>query len=94
MFDNFQRLLSAIGAKEALDVERQKQELLRVRYEEQAKKETVKAAVAPVETGVAASLGLKPWREVITPHPDVHSGRYRSSSSRTTSTPISPKDLA
>jgi len=77
VFDNVHRLLSAIGAKEALDVERQKQELLRVRYEEQAKKETVKAAVAPVETGVASSLGLKPWRDVITPHPDVHSGRYQ-----------------
>lgn len=77
VFDNVHRLLSAIGAKEALDVERQKQELLRVRYEEQAKKETIKAAVAPVEPGVAASLGLKPWREIITPHPDVHSGRYQ-----------------
>lgn len=77
VFDNVHRLLSAIGAKEALDVDRQKQELLRVRYEEQAKKETVKAAVAPVETGVAASLGLRPWREVITPHPDVHTGRYQ-----------------
>ncbi|MEO8380189.1 MAG: DUF499 domain-containing protein [Acidobacteriota bacterium] len=77
VYDNVHRLLSAIGAKEAIDVERQKQELLRVRYEEQAKKETVKAAVAPVETGVAASLGLKPWRDIITPHPDVHSGRYQ-----------------
>jgi predicted AAA+ superfamily ATPase len=77
VFDNVYRLLSAIGAKEALDVERQKQELLRVRYEEQAKKETVKAAVASVESGVATSLGLRPWRDVITPHPDVHSGRYQ-----------------
>jgi predicted AAA+ superfamily ATPase len=77
VFDNVHRLLSAIGAKEAIDVDRQKQDLLRVRYEEQAKKETVKAAVAPVETGVAASMGLKPWREIITPHPDVHSGRYQ-----------------
>src|SRR5436190_1687551 len=77
VFDNVYRLLSAIGAKEALDIERQKQELLRVRYEEQAKKETVKAAVAAVETGVATGLGLRPWREVITPHPDVHSGRYQ-----------------
>jgi predicted AAA+ superfamily ATPase len=77
VFDNVHRLLHAIGAKEAVEIERQKQELLRVRYEEQAKKETVKAAVAPVETGVAATLGLKPWREVITPHPDVHSGRYQ-----------------
>jgi predicted AAA+ superfamily ATPase len=77
VFDNVHRLLSSIGAKEAIDIDRQKQGLLRLRYEEQAKKETVKAAVAPVETGVASSLGLKPWRDVITPHPDVHSGRYQ-----------------
>jgi predicted AAA+ superfamily ATPase len=77
VFDNVHRLLSAIGAKEALELERQKQDLLRLRFEEQAKKETVKAAVAAVETGVSASLGLKPWRDVITPHPDVHTGRYQ-----------------
>lgn len=77
VFDNVHRLLHAIGAKEAVELERQKQDLLRLRFEEQAKKETVKASVAPVETSAATSLGLKPWREVITPHPDVHSGRYQ-----------------
>ncbi|HXH90535.1 MAG TPA: Swt1 family HEPN domain-containing protein [Thermoanaerobaculia bacterium] len=77
VFDNVHRLLTAIGAKEAIELDRQKQELLRIRFEEQAKKETVKAAVAAVETGVSPSSGLKPWREVITPHPDVHSGRYQ-----------------
>jgi predicted AAA+ superfamily ATPase len=77
VFDNVHRLLHAIGAKEAVDLERQKQDLLRIRFEEQAKKETVKAAVAPVESAAASSLGLKPWRDVITPHPDVHSGRYQ-----------------
>ncbi|HEY8164061.1 MAG TPA: Swt1 family HEPN domain-containing protein [Gemmatimonadaceae bacterium] len=77
VFDNVHRLLSAIGAKEAIDLERQKQDLLRVRFEEQAKKETVKAAVAPVESAVVTNLGLKAWRDVITPHPDVHSGRYQ-----------------
>lgn len=77
VFDNVHRLLHAIGAKEAVDLERQKQELLRLRFEEQAKKETVKASVAPVESTAATTLGLKPWREVITPHPDVHSGRYQ-----------------
>ncbi len=75
VFDNVHRLLHAIGAKEAIDVERQKQELLRTRFEEQAKKEVVKASVAPVEA--TTTPGLKPWREVITPHPDVHSGRYQ-----------------
>jgi predicted AAA+ superfamily ATPase len=77
VFDNVHRLLSAIGAKEAIELDRHKQELLRIRFEEQAKKETVKAAVAAVETGVSTSLGLKAWRDVITPHPDVHSGRYQ-----------------
>ncbi|HXG58247.1 MAG TPA: Swt1 family HEPN domain-containing protein [Thermoanaerobaculia bacterium] len=77
VFDNVHRLLLSVGAKEAVELERHKQELLRIRFEEQAKKETVKAAVAPVEPTAATSLGLKPWREVITPHPDVHSGRYQ-----------------
>src|ERR1051325_5966498 len=77
VFDNVHRLLHSIGAKEAVELERQKQELLRIRFEEQAKKESVKAAVAPVESAAASSLGLKPWRDVITPHPDVHSGRYQ-----------------
>jgi hypothetical protein len=46
-----------------------------VRFEEQARRETKKAAVAPIE-GQPTS-GLKPWREVVTPHPDVASGRYQ-----------------
>lgn len=77
VFDNVHRLLHAIGAKEAVDLERQKQELLRVRFEEQARKETGKAAIAPVESSAATNLGLRSWRDVITPHPDVHSGRYQ-----------------
>jgi len=31
--------------------------------------------VAPVQGQFAA--GLRPWREVVTPHPDVASGRYQ-----------------
>lgn len=73
--DSIQRLLTATSAPEASEVEKQKQELLRVRFEEQARRETKKAAVAPIEGQPAG--GLKPWREVITPHPDVASGRYQ-----------------
>lgn len=73
--DSIQRLLTAISAEEASGVERQKQELLRVRFEEQARRETKKAAVTPIEGQPAG--GLKPWREVVTPHPDVASGRYQ-----------------
>jgi len=73
--DSIQRLLSAVSAaQEASEVERQKYEVLRVRFEEQARHETRRAAVAPIEGKPA--LGLRPWREVVTPQPDVTSGRY------------------
>src|SRR6266571_2065623 len=73
--DSIQRLLTAVSAaQEASEVERQKYEVLRVRFEEQARHETRKAAVAPIEGKPA--LGLRPWREVVTPQPDVTSGRY------------------
>jgi len=75
VFDSVQRLLTAIAAEQATEVERQKQELLRVRFEEQARRETKKAGVASIEGQPAG--GLKPWREVVTPHKDVASGRYQ-----------------
>ncbi|MFP5271999.1 Swt1 family HEPN domain-containing protein [Coleofasciculus sp.] len=73
--DSMARLLCAISATEADQVEKQKQELLRVRFEGQARRETRRAAVAPT-VGQPMS-GLKPWREITTPHPDVASGRYQ-----------------
>src|SRR5437899_5214994 len=73
--DSIVRLLQAVSAPEADEVEKQKQELLRVRFDEQARRGRRKVAVAPAEGTPAA--GLKPWREVVTPHPDVASGRYQ-----------------
>ncbi|KYC37155.1 AAA+ family ATPase [Scytonema hofmannii PCC 7110] len=73
--DSITRLLSAISAPESDAVEKQKQELLRIRFEEQARRETRKAAVTAIETNPGG--GLKPWREIVTPHPDVASGRYQ-----------------
>ncbi len=74
--DSIQRLLSAVSAaQEASEVERQKYEVLRVRFEEQARHETRRVAIAPIEGKLA--VGLRPWREVVTPQPDVTSGRYR-----------------
>jgi hypothetical protein len=72
--DSIARLLAAVSAPEASEVERQKQELLRLRFEEEARRESRKAAIAPVEG--RPSAGLRPWREIVTPHPDVASGRY------------------
>jgi Swt1-like HEPN len=73
--DSIHRLLTAISAEQAAEVERSKQELLRVRFDEQARTETRKIGLAPTEGQPAA--GLKPWREIITPHPDVASGRFQ-----------------
>lgn len=75
--DSAQRLLMAISAgEEAAEIDRQKQELLRQRFEEQArrakKQATKEAAIEVRPTG-----GLRPWREIATPHPDVASGRYQ-----------------
>ena len=73
--DTINRLLSAVSAPEAAEVEKQKQELLRLRFEEQAKRETRRAAITPTEGQPQA--GLKPWREIATPHPDVASGNFQ-----------------
>lgn len=74
--DSIGRLLTAVSAgPEAEEIEKHKQELLRVRFEEQRRSEMRKTAVAPVEG--KPSGGLKPWREIVTPHPDVASGRYQ-----------------
>lgn len=74
--DSIRRLLLAVSAAdEALEVDRMRQELRRVQFAEQARQVQRKAAVAPVEGQPAG--GLRPWREVVTPHPDVASGRYQ-----------------
>jgi len=73
--DSIARLLTAISAPEAAKVERMKQELLRVRFEEEARSQRRKAAVTPTESKPTG--GLRPWREIVTPHPDVASGRYQ-----------------
>ncbi|MFN4074010.1 MAG: Swt1 family HEPN domain-containing protein, partial [Thermus sp.] len=73
--DTAERLLNAISAPQAVELVRMKQELLRVRHDEQLRSERRKVGGSLVEAGAAGML--KPWREVITPHPDVASGRYQ-----------------
>jgi predicted AAA+ superfamily ATPase len=73
--DTIHRLLTAVAAAEqATEVDRMRQDLLRVRFDEQARQTQRRAAVVAVEGSPAG--GLTPWREIITPHPDVASGRY------------------
>lgn len=72
--DSMARLLRSVSAKEAEEVDKMAQETMRVRFAEQARKEVRKKTVVPVEGSPAA--GLKAWREIVTPHPDVAGGRY------------------
>jgi hypothetical protein len=73
--DSISRLLSAVSGSEAAEVEKLKLELLRVRFDEQARSEKRRAASVAIEGETVA--GLKPWREVVTPHKDVASGKYQ-----------------
>jgi predicted AAA+ superfamily ATPase len=73
--DSAGRLLSSVSATQADDVEKMKTELLRVRFDEQARGEKRKSSSIAIESGVTGSL--KPWREVVMPHEDVASGRYQ-----------------
>ena len=73
--DTIERVLEAFGAKDQLKVVRaQRNDLLRQRFDEEARSEHRKAAAKPTEGEPLA--GLLPWREVITPHSDVAAGRF------------------
>ena len=73
--DSAGRLLTAISAPQSRDLERIKMELLRVRFDEQARNEKRKSAGTAIESQATGSLS--PWREVVSPHHDVASGRYQ-----------------
>jgi predicted AAA+ superfamily ATPase len=73
--DSMARLLSAVSAPQADEVGKMKLELRRLVFDEQVRGEKRKAGGSLVEA--AATGALKPWREVVTPHPDVASGRYQ-----------------
>src|SRR6266540_5013154 len=74
-FDSIGRLLAAVSAPQSAELEKMKTELLRLRFDEQVRSEKRKAAGTAIET--AAGAALPPWREVVTPHKDVASGRYQ-----------------
>src|SRR5262249_18881871 len=70
--DSAGRLLTAVSAPQADDIEKMKTELLRLRFDEQARSEKRKSAGTAIES--AAAGALKPWREVIPPHQGVPRG--------------------
>lgn len=73
--DSIGRLLTAVSAPQVDEVQKLKLELRRLVYDEQVRSEKRKAGGSLVEA--ATSGTLKPWREVVTPHSDVASGRYQ-----------------
>src|ERR1035437_3368314 len=73
--DSSGRLLAAVSAPQSDEIEKMKMELLRLRFDEQVRTEKRKSAGTAIESPTAANL--KPWREVVTPHKDVASGRYQ-----------------
>jgi predicted AAA+ superfamily ATPase len=73
--DSIARLLTAVSASQADEVGKMKMELRRLIFDEQMRSEKRKSAGTAIESQVTGSL--KPWREVVTPHKDVASGRYQ-----------------
>ncbi len=73
--DSAGRLLIAVSAPQAEEIEKMKTELLRLRFDEQVRGEKRKSAGIAIESAAASTL--KPWREVVTPHKDVASGHYQ-----------------
>src|SRR5215510_9559466 len=73
--DSAERLLTAVSAPQADEVRKVKMELRRTIFDEQARSERRRSAGTAIES--TAVSNLKPWREVVTPHRDVASGRYQ-----------------
>ena len=73
--DSMTRLLTAVSAPQADAINKMKIELRRLTFDEQVRSERRKAGGSLIE---AATTGtLKPWREIVTPHADVASGKYQ-----------------
>jgi predicted AAA+ superfamily ATPase len=73
--DSVSRLLTSVSAPQAEEVGKMKMELRRLIFDEQVRGEKRKSASTAIES--QATGNLKPWREVVTPHKDVASGRYQ-----------------
>lgn len=74
--DSTHRLLMSIAAgKQAEQADKLKRDLLRQSFEKQTRNARRSRGTAPIEGKPEG--GLKPWREVVTPHKDVYSGSYQ-----------------
>lgn len=76
VLDTGERLLKSVSAPEqATEVARMRHDLDRRRFAEEARRVTRRQTAQPLEG--MASGNLKPWRDIVTPHRDVASGRYQ-----------------
>jgi hypothetical protein len=76
ILDTCERLLAAFSAADQMKlVQAQHRELQRLQIEEETRSERRKVAAQPTEGQPLG--GLSPWRDVISPHPDVASGRFQ-----------------
>ena len=73
--DSTHRLLTAVSAPEAVEVETSKMELLRIRFDEQARAQRRRTSGTAIESEATGTL--PPWREVVSPHQDVATGHYQ-----------------
>ncbi|MBM3494074.1 MAG: ATP-binding protein, partial [Armatimonadetes bacterium] len=67
--------LTAASAPQADEVAKMKMELRRLVFDEQVRGEKRKAGGTLIEATTTSAV--KPWREIVTPHADVASGRYQ-----------------
>ena len=75
--DTATRLLKSIGAvRQAEATGDIAKELHRLRYDAEEKRSTKKTTASLDEAPTTTQEGLKPWRLVVQPHPDVASGSY------------------
>ena len=75
VLDSATRLLTAVSAPESEELDTLKMELLRVRFDEQTRTQRRRQTGSTME--IQSASGLKPWREIVTPHRDVASGKYQ-----------------
>ena len=73
--DSTERLLAAVSAPQSQEIEQLRMELLRVRFDQQMRDEQRKQVGTAIDGSTSA--GLKPWRQVVTPHEDVATGRFQ-----------------
>ncbi len=75
--DTMHRVLQAVSAGEqVIEVDRVRQDLQRLKFEEQARSTRRKATSKSPTDGEESPTGLPGWRQVAEPHDDVATGRY------------------